>query len=267
MGATIPGYIPRVPELDPNFPRAWVEFADPATFNPEVDDFPDTMYRVDLTWMTSNYMCIFGQGCKGIHADRPDDGCCTLGAHFSEDEDVERVSQYVAELTPDTWQLYGDDWMEEAENGATQTKVVDGACIFLNRPGFPIGAGCALHSLAIRKGISHVETKPDVCWQLPIAPSYRDVKRIDETEYLEVSIGEFDRPKWGPGGHDLDWYCTNNTEAHISPSPLYKTSADELRKIMGDAAYDELARMCDELMEQPKRTFVHLATKATSTQF
>jgi hypothetical protein len=61
------------------FPRAFVEFGDPAD--------PDQVFRCDLTWLTSRWTCIFGRGCQGIYADRPDDGCCTLGAHFSDEED------------------------------------------------------------------------------------------------------------------------------------------------------------------------------------
>ena len=85
-----------------------------------------------------------------------------------------------------------------------------------------------------------LETKPDVCWQLPIRRTFRTVKRPDGSEYTEVSISEYDRRGWGPGGHDLDWYCTGNTEAHTAPEPLYVSSAAELTELMGKAAYDEL---------------------------
>ena len=73
-----------VPEVDLVFPRACVEFADPA------DD--DQVFRCDLTWLTSRYTCIFGQGCHGIYADSPDTGCCTLGAHFADKDDEKRVA-------------------------------------------------------------------------------------------------------------------------------------------------------------------------------
>lgn len=263
-----------MPEVSAHFPRAWVEFPDPATFDPSLHSEPSTVFRCDLTWLTSAYKCIFGSGCKGIHADRPDDGCCTLGAHFTDEDDIARVSSWVEQLTPELWQFHDAEWTQPASDNTgddepvddtvLQTRIVDGACIFLNRPGFPAGAGCALHHLAIAQDVSHVKTKPDVCWQLPIARSYREVERRDETTYLEVTIGEFERAGWGPGGHDLDWYCTANTEAHISPEPLYKTSEAELRELMGDSAYEVLAKMCDEHMAQPQRTFVHLATKRAS---
>lgn len=249
-----------MPEISPDFARVWVEFPDP-DFDPEVEEHPDQVFRCDLTWLTSAYKCIFGEGCKGIYADRPDDGCCTLGAHFTEDDDIRRVKKHAAKLTPETWQHYSKNWTEKAENGSIKTRVVDGACIFLNRPGFPTGAGCALHSLAFREGLSHVETKPDVCWQLPIRRTYREVERMDDTTYLEVTIGEYTREGWGPGGHDLDWYCTSNTEAHVAAEPVYLNSEPELRELMGDSAYEELARLCAAHVAVPNRTFVHLATK------
>ena len=63
-----------------------------------------------------------------------------------------------------------------------------------------------------------------MCWQLPIRRSYRTVKRPDDSSYLEVSIAEYDRRGWGPGGHDLDWYCSGNPEAHVGREPVYRTA-------------------------------------------
>jgi hypothetical protein len=233
-----------VPEVDLDFPRAWVEFGDPAD--------PDQVFRCDLTWLTSSYTCIFGQGCHGIYKTSPDTGCCTLGAHFSDKDDEKRVASYVAQLDADTWQFRPEgkvrrrDWVETDDEGArkTLTVEVDGqeACIFHNRTDFPLGAGCALHALAIQQGRHPLETKPDVCWQLPIRRSFRDVQRPDGTSYTEVAISEYDRRGGGPGGHDLDWYCSGNTEAHVAVEPLYVTSAAELTELMGPEGYAELAR-------------------------
>ena len=80
----------RVPEVLIGFPRAFVEFKDPA------DD--RQMFRCDLTWLTSRWACIYGQGCQGIYADRPHDGCCTLGAHFADADDEKRVAKAVKQL-------------------------------------------------------------------------------------------------------------------------------------------------------------------------
>src|SRR4029079_5962969 len=139
-----------VPEVDLDFPRAWVEFVDPA------DDAQ--VFRCDLTWLTSSWTCIFGRGCAGIYADRPDDGCCTLGAHFSDEDDETRVGEAVTRLAPDVWQhmpvavngapVALEDWTDTTEEDQRTTRVVDGACVFLNRPGFAGGPGRALRPLA-----------------------------------------------------------------------------------------------------------------------
>jgi hypothetical protein len=244
-----------VPEVDLVFPRAWVEFADPA------DD--SQVFRCDLTWLTSRWMCIFGQGCQGIYAGRPADGCCTLGAHFSDKDDEKRVKKFVKQLTPDDWQFHaegqGKRWVETDDDGERKTAVHDGACIFLNRPGFPAGAGCALHGLALRIGRHPLETKPDVCWQLPIRRTFRDVELPDGSAYTEVSIGEYDRRGWGPGGHDLDWYCSGNTEAHVGAEPVYVSNGPELIEMMGRPAYDELVRHCEQHLAARTRVAPHPA--------
>ncbi len=245
-----------MPEVDPVFPRAWVEFADP--------DDAEQVFRCDLTWLTSSWSCIFGNGCQGIYADRPDDGCCTLGAHFSDEADEARVAAQVDRLTDADWQLRAKGrrrWVETDDDGERKTRVVDGACVFLNRPGFAAGAGCALHGLALRTGEHFVATKPDVCWQLPIRRTYRTVELPDDTSYLEITIAEYQRSGWGPGGHDLDWYCSGNTEAHVAAEAVYVTSATELTELMGAAAYDELARHCASHLRSRSALAIHPASR------
>jgi hypothetical protein len=162
--------VPEVPEVDSVFPRAWLEFVDPAD--------EGQVFRCDLTWLTSNWTCIFGNGCQGIYESSPDAGCCALGAHFSDSEDEERVAGWAERLDDELWEkrdlalnskgrLSRKRWTE-LEDGERKTRTVDGACIFHNRRDFPGGYGCALHALALREGVHFVETKPDVCWQLPI---------------------------------------------------------------------------------------------------
>jgi hypothetical protein len=245
------------------FPRAYAEFT-----NPEDDT---EVFRIDLTWLTSRWECIFGQGCPGIYADRPDDGCCTLGAHFADADDEKRVRKAVKQLDKDTWQYYTEarkrGWVEledpetvdPGEAPDRKTRVVDGACIFLNRPGFPAGEGCALHHLADRQGRHFHETKPDVCWQLPIRRQFREVSRADGSEYTEVSIGEYSRDGWGPGGHDLDWYCTANTDAHHGREPVYINNRPELVALMGEQGYELLQQYCAEFESRRGTLLRHAA--------
>ncbi len=232
-----------------------MEFADPA------DD--SQVFKCDLTWLTSTWTCIFGAGCCGIYADRPDDGCCTLGAHFSDKDDEKRVKKWKKRLDKEHWQFHdegqGNNWVEVDEDGDRKTAVLEGACIFLNRPGFAGGEGCALHGLALREGRHFVDTKPDVCWQLPLRRTFRDVELPDGTAYTEVSIGEYDRRGWGPGGHDLDWYCSGNTEAHIAQDALYVTNERELIELMGQGGYDELVDHCERHMASRSLLALHPA--------
>lgn len=241
--------------------RTWLEFPDPAgpVALPGGDgsDSAEQVFRCDLTWLTSSWTCIFGTGCHGIYADRPDDGCCTLGAHFSDTDDEERVATAAGQLTRDVWQHHEagrtGGWIETDVDGARKTRIVDGACIFLNRPGFAPGtfadgAGCALHMLAFEQGREPLETKPDVCWQLPIRRYYETVERPDGTSFLQVTIAEYDRRGWGPGGHDLDWYCTGNPAAHVGAEPVFRALRAELAELIGDAAYEVLAAYCEQIL-------------------
>lgn len=225
-------------------PRHWLEFPDPA----QEPGPPEIVFRVDLTWLTSRWTCIFGRGCQGIYADRPDDGCCTLGAHYADSDDQERVERLAQRLTAEQWLLrdegLGHGVSELDADGEAKTRVVDGACVFLNRPGFAAGPGCALHVLALAQGLPITETKPEVCWQLPIRRTYHDLTRTDGSTAQVIEIGEYDRRGWGEGGHDLDWYCTGAPAAHVGSVGVYAACRDELIELMGQPAYDVLVEHC-----------------------
>lgn len=238
-----------VPEVELGFPRTFVEFANP-------DDATE-VFRCDLTWLTSRWTCIFGQGCPGIYESSSDAGCCTLGAHFADEDDRARVAQFVEALTPDEWQrhdLGADGWTETDDEGDLKTRAVEGACIFHNDRDFAGGYGCALHAHALRIGAEPHTVKPDVCWQLPLRRQFREVDPGDGATYTEVSIGEYTRAGWGPGGHDLDWYCSSNTEAHVGAEPVYVSNRPELIALMGEAGYDVLAARCAEFERGGPRT-------------
>lgn len=267
-----------VPESPLDVARMWVEFTDP--------DDPGQRFRCDLTWLTSNWTCVYGAGCRGIYADAPDAGCCTLGAHFTEKDDFRLVREVAARLTPQEWQFHDigyaggslarENWTER-EGGARKTRVVEGACIFLNRPGFPAGAGCALHQHALRVGVPPLRYKPEVCWQLPIRRSYRTVDLPDGSSHLEITLTEYDRRSWGSGGHDLDWYCSGNPDAHVGRAPVFRGCRDELVELMGERAYDELEARCTAYLTAVEATrasddrtllplFVHPATLARNNR-
>ncbi|MEU4381118.1 hypothetical protein [Micromonospora echinofusca] len=236
---------PRSREVPLDFPREWIEFTDPADDN--------HLIRADLTWLLSRWTCVYGRGCHGIVAGRAADGCCSHGAFFTDSEDEQRVRAAVKRLTPATWQHFRrgfKNWTEndtiDGKNSArrTATQGADGPCVFLNDAGFPAGAGCALHAQALRDGVHPLEYKPDVCWQLPIRRDQEWVKRPDNTKVLVSTLSEFDRRGWGAGGHDLDWWCTSSTDAHVGTEPMYVSYGPELTALVGAPAYAKLAEVC-----------------------
>ena len=229
-----------MPEVDPKFPREWLDIPD-QTGLPRI-------YRCDLTWLTSRWNCVYGRGCPGTR--RQHQGCCTVGAHWSGSSDQRRVEACARRLPAELWQFHEIGRAKGVaadadEVGLGQTRIVDGACVFLNRDGFPAGSGCALHLLAMAEGKQPLETKPDVCWQIPLRLGY-GWELMGEVYTLIVSVGEYDRAAWGPGGAYMNWWCSSNTEAHTALRPLYQTYAAELGALLGSENYQELSRVCDQ---------------------
>jgi hypothetical protein len=257
-----------VPEVPLDFPREWIEFEDPAD--------SEHWVRADLTWLCSRWTCIFARGCHGTIAGQASTGCCNHGAYFSDKDDQKRVQRFAAQLTREDWDLYErghtasgklriTERGEEADEKRLKTRVVDGACIFANREGFAGGIGCALHRMALREGRNPLETKPEVCWQLPVRREQEWIDRPDGTRILRSSIAEFDRRGWGEGGHDLDWYCTSSPEAHVGAEPMYASYGPELTALLGADAYAELARLCAQRLKLGL-VAVHPATAAARTE-
>lgn len=98
------------------------------------------------------------------------DSCCQYGVDV-DIENVKRIEAVADRLeafvgsTRDQWfeEGYGDD--PDFPGGlATRTKVVDGACVFLNRK----GRGCLLHSFALQEGFNFNEIKPLVSAIFPV---------------------------------------------------------------------------------------------------
>jgi hypothetical protein len=255
--ASGPARLRPAPKIDPaaevelGFPREWIEFIDPAN--------DEHTIVADLTWLLSRWTCVFGTpACQGIIAGRPDDGCCSHGAFLCDADDRKKLRRAVKMLTPQDWQLIDEarddrgtvrekNYLEEDElddEPARRTRRYDGACIFLNRPGFAGGIGCALHTMALRTGVEPLTVKPDVCWQLPIRRTQDWVDRPDGVQILRTELTEYDRRGWGPGGADLNWYCTGSPDAHAGTRPVWRSYAPELIELIGQPAYDELARLC-----------------------
>jgi hypothetical protein len=218
----------------------------------------DTVWRFEREFLESNWTCLFGKGCKGI-LDRPaeelNQGCCSLGAHFGDgpagQAEAMNVGAYAAMLSPEQFQFHGlaqqDPDPDTGANGVfgdderTCTRVVDGACIFLNRPGFPGGEGCALHIAACEAGESTTEWKPSVCWQLPLRVDWQEIDAIRES----ATVRRWSRADWGTHGTTMAWCCTERSEgaeAYSGSERVVDSLAEELTALAGPEVYVELRR-------------------------
>ena len=206
------------------------------------DPDEDRTWVVDTTFLSSGWECIFGAGCQGVltgPAPELEHGCCSYGAHFSGPEDIARVQAAAKKLTSEQWQF-----KSKAKNGGitsrkgkeTTTRLVEEACIFLNRPEFPGGAGCALHRAALESGTAPLQLKPDVCWQLPL----RREDLTEESGHVVSLVSQWDRRHWGEAGQEFHWWCTEAAEAFQAKSPLYLRLADELVALVGKKIYKQI---------------------------
>jgi hypothetical protein len=207
----------------------------------EVDD-GETTWRVEADFLRSRWTCLWGRGCKGIlpvEAPQLNQGCCSYGAHLDGDE-APTVDTLARFLPAERFQFKAEAEQDGvfSDETRTNTRVVDGACIFLNRPGFAGGEGCALHLGALDDGDSPVDWKPSVCWQLPIKVDWAD--RGDGGEV--ATLHRWTRTDWGEIGDDMAWCCTEGPEAYVGDRPVLESLAEELEEVVGTEVFVELRR-------------------------
>jgi len=208
----------------------------------EIDD-GDTVWRFDDAFLRSNWTCIWGRGCLGIGpepAEHLGHGCCSMGAELDGEDESRNLSALAATLEPSRFEHHPEAAADGvfADDDRTATRVVDGACIFLNRPGFPGGAGCALHLEAVRSGESPLVWKPSVCWQLPIKVDWE--QGPGDTEV--ATVRRWERRDWGSDGETMAWCCTEGDRAYVGDRPVVDSLGEELEAIVGPTVYVELRR-------------------------
>lgn len=224
-----PGEDDRLEIADPDGRRTWI---------------------VDAGFLRSHHRCIYGAGCQGIGEERAPElalGCCSVGAQLVDDDDVQTVVSAFVRLDPRLMQHHQDasrhGFLRPTDDGRTATRLVDGACIFLNRPGFEGGVGCALHLAAVEAGERPLDWKPNVCWQVPIRLEHS----TDDHGHVISRLREWKRRDWGEGGDDFHWWCTESPDAFVGAEPVYRASRDEIVELVGQQVYDLMV----EILERP----------------
>jgi hypothetical protein len=218
------------------------------------DDAERRTWVFDATFLRSSWSCIYGRGCKGVLDDDAahlQQGCCSHGAHFVDEADVRTVLDALPRLKKRQFEHHRQARNKgvldvDDDDGSTTTRVVAGACIFHNSPGFPGGAGCALHIAAVEAGERPLDWKPDVCWQLPLRLDHH----TDDLGHLTSTLREWKRRDWGEGGADFHWWCTETGDAFVGSEPAYRSLRDEIVEMVGEAVYTQLVT----LLERPRWT-------------
>lgn len=217
------------------------------------DDFveverPGVTWRFERGFLESNWTCLFGNGCKGIlatDAEQLGHGCCSLGANFGDGPAGESEAMQIAALAAAIPEELFEFHSAARDSGVfgdvarTHTRLVDGACIFLNRPGFAGGEGCALHLAAIAEDESPVDWKPSVCWQLPLRVDWAEVDETRET----ATVRRWSRADWGEQGTTMAWCCTERSdggEAYCGSDRVVDSLRDPLVALAGESVWVEL---------------------------
>ena len=180
-------------------------------------------------------------------------GCCSYGAHFVDDDDVQTVVRAFINVEPGHMQFYETavvkGFLDAGEpdsdgNPITTTRLVDDACIFLNRPGFEGGPGCALHIAALEAGARPLDWKPNVCC-VPMRLEHA----TDETGHVVSQLAN-GNAETGRRRAEFHWWCNEAQEAFSAAQPVYQALRDEIVELIGDEIYKLLVNE----LERPKWT-------------
>jgi hypothetical protein len=244
----------------PDEAHEWVSFDDPRE---------ERTWLFDVTFLASGWTCIYGNGCQGVLTGPTPElaqGCCSYGAHFTDRKDRDHIVRIAKEMPPELWQyaevgkkkgIFAKAGKDEDGKVEWRTRLVKDACIFLNRLGFPAGPGCALHIYGMQTGQHHSDVKPEVCWQVPLR---REDDPQDDGTVIST-LTEFGRSGWGEGGDDFYWWCTEDPKpsAFTGAEPVYKSLEVELRKMLGDKLYRQVATYLDARRAAQPAPVVHAA--------
>ncbi len=224
------------------------------------DDFIDVIdpndgrrWRVDAGFLASDWECRWGRDCAGI-LDTPtpelQQGCCSVGAELLDRDEAMQITALALSLDPANFQFHAGadaDLASYFDAELSRTLVVDGACVFLNRPGFAGGAGCALHLAAMAEGEEPIDWKPAICWQLPLK-----IEQGDDDGVAVSILRRWQRDDWGPGGNDMAWVCTEREaqpSAYVGEQAVIVSLGTELSALLGPELFEAVEQ---QLADRPR---------------
>ena len=193
-------------------------------------------------------------GCQGVVEGRADDGCCTHGAFWSDDEDQARVTAAAARAarrrtgsTPTPAARLGHLRARRARGRAGRAAPAPSTAPASSSTGPASPAARAARCTRSRCAPAGTRWRPSPtsAGSCRCAAPRSASPGPTRSRCWSRSIGEFDRRGWGPGGADLHWWCTVVARRPTSaPSRSGVSYAAELTALVGAEAYAVLARLC-----------------------
>ena len=106
-------------------------------------------------------------------------------------------------------------------------------CIFHNDADIEGRLGGAFHIAALEDGERPMDWKPDVCWQVPL----RLEEFTEDDGHVVSFVREWKRRDWGEGGHDFNWWCTDDAKAFVGKNTVYQYLTAEFTDVFVPTIY------------------------------
>ena len=233
--------------------------------------------RVNLSFLASNWKCIYGQGCPGIFPKSattiaPDIACCMDGFYMVDQDDYNTVDKHVGMLTPDDWDselqreytrtgkwaiarrpFTGDDEEDDGKSNV-KSRVIRGGCIFANRADGSVGStgkiGCAFLHMGNRLNAGehdifdnseeHKNYMPHVCSTVPIKTYWNDAGEwvIDAWSVDMWRIDRWPFDEDGASDSFTHWWCVDSADAYVAKDMVVDRMRRELIDYLGDELYE-----------------------------
>ena len=199
------------------------------------------------------------QGCKGVldaDATEMEQGCCSYGAHFVDEDDVANVVRHFVRLEPRHMQFYdeavtaglprlrrrGRRHAPPRSPGSSTTRASSST-----DPGSPRVPGARCTSPRSRPASARWTGSPTCAGRCRLRLEHS----TDENGHVTSRLRDWKRRDWGEGSDDFHWWCTEAPDAYVGDQPVYRSARDEIVELVGEPVYDLLVQLLERARPGP----------------
>ena len=167
-------------------------------------------------------------------------GCCSIGAEFADVDEARMIAALAATLDPDRFERHADagEGGIFSDDTRTQTRVLDGACIFFEPP--RVLGRSRLRLAPGRHRYEGVARPLETIGVL--AAAHQGRLQVGPADAEVATARPWSRRDWGPEGDSMAWCCTEGSLAYVGSRPVIDSLGAELTAIVGTEVYVELRR-------------------------